>query len=407
MLFQFPPFPEALFPSVISPQKVLDGLSLVASPHILLFHEKRGLVLFPPVLRDLWPGAELGLHLADFRLFTEDGIVPAEKHHLETFWSQFPKETGDCADMFVIKAGRIRQVFMLGFVCIRFSWGSLVIIVPGEKFRELEERISEYRKWVTPLLAETLSAWIEDSDREALMGSFLEAMPGEFRNMAVVERHVAGGSDDRWPAYRLMYRVRGGEWQRDAVALEEAPAEALQDRRMGGKVVDGEVAISFSIYNGGIRSLGTINLPVARMAEAGLTRLNLFLHDSSAFLCEKSRETVLPEFSYCRHWGRGGYRLEEIKEVVRALPSQNPLDLPVLPLWFPPDRDSLPLLKALDQARYATDILFVDKGIHSGCLLLRNVTMEKAPFVREKLLREKTLVTIDAPIALGEYLDTL
>lgn len=407
MLFNSRPFPGALFPSVISPQKVLDGLSQVASPHILLFHEKRGLVLFPPALRALWPGAELGLALTDFRLFTEDGIVPAEKHHLETFWAQIPKERGDCADMFVIKAGRIRQVFMLGFVYIRFSWGSLVIIVPGENPRELGGRISDYRRWMTPLLVETLSAWMEDSDREALMGSFLEMMPEEFRHMAIVERPVAKGSDDRWPAYRLMYRVRGGEWQRDAVVLEAAPKETLQARRMGGKVVDGEVAISFSIYTGGIHSLGTIDIPVARMAETGLTRLNLFLHDSSATLCEKSRETALPEFSYCRHWGRGGYRLEAIREVVRAFPAQNTERLPVLPLWFPADRDALPLLKALDQARYATDILFVDEGIRFGCLLLQNVTMEKAPFVREKLLREKTRVTIDAPITLEEFLQTL
>lgn len=407
MLFHSRPFSGAIFPSVISPQKVLDGLSQVASPHILLFHEKRGLVLFPPALRAFWPGAELGLGLTDFRLFTEDGIVPAERHHLESFWANFPKETGDHADMFVIKAGRIRQVFMLGLAVYRFPWGSLVIIVPGENPRELGGRISDYRKWVTPALSETVSTWIEDSDREAMMGAFLEAMPAEFRNMAVVDRHVEKGSNDRWPGYHLRYRVRGGEWQRDVVSEESPPPAPPQDLRMGGKVVDGEVAISFSLYTGGIRSLGTLYLPLERMAEAGLMRLNLFLQDSSAILCEKSWETALSEFSYCRHWGRGGYRLEAIREVVQALPAPDPQSFPVLPLWFPSDRDSLPLLKALDRARYATDILFVDKEIRSGCLLLRNVTMEKAPFVREKLLREKTLVTIDAPITLEEFLRSL
>ena len=408
VLFHSRPFSGALFPSVISPQKVLDGLSQVASPHILLFHEKRGLVLFPPVLRDIWPGVELGLGLNDFRLFTEDGIVPAERQHLTDFWTNFPKEGADCGEMFVIKAGRIRQVFMLGFVVWRFSFGSLVVIVPGENSRELGGRIADYRRWMTPGLAETVTAWVEDSDRESLMGSFLDGMPAEFRNMAVVERPVAGGSSDRWPSYRLMYRMRGGEWQRDAVVLEETTPGALsRDVRMSGKVVDGEVAISFSVYTGGIRSLGTLSLPVSRMAEAGMARLNLFLNQSSSILCEQSRETVLPEFSYCRHWERGGYRLEEIREIVRSLPTETPESLPVLPLWFPGDRDSLHLLKAIDRARYATDILFLDKGIRSGCLLLQNVTMEKAPFVREKLLREKTLVTIDAPITLEEFLQTL
>ena len=176
---------------------------------------------------------------------------------------------------------------------------------------------------------------------------------------------------------------------------------------MGGRVVNGEVAISFSVYVGGIHSLGTLMLPVAKMADAGMTRLNLFLHSLSGTLCEKARNTVLPEFSYCRHWGRGGFRLETIREVVAALPPESSHALPVLPLWFPADRDSLPLLKALDQARYTTDILFVDKGMHSGCLLLRNVTMEKATFVREKVLREKNLVTIDPPVTLDDFLQSL
>ena len=407
MLFSSRPFSGALFSSVISPQKALDALSQVASPHILLFHEKQGLVLFPPALRDLWPGAELGLGLTDFRLFTEDGIVPAEKHHLDSFWAGLPKEKGDCADMFVIKAGRIRQVFMLGFVYCRFPWGSLVIIVPGENPRELGGRIAGYGKWLTPALAETVSAWVEDSDRESLMGAFLGSIPDEFRNIAIVERLVVGGSDDESPGYRLVYKVRGGKWQRDSVLLEASPPEESQDVRMGGKIVDGEVAISFSLYVGGIRSLGTIFLPLAKMAEAGLARLNLFLHESSVLLCEKARETVLPEFAYCRHWGRGGYRLEEIHEVVRALPMKNPLALPVLPLWFPSDRDPLLLLTALDRSRYTTDILFVDEGIRSGCLLLHNVIAEKAAFVREKLLREKTRVMIDVPTTLGEFLQSL
>jgi hypothetical protein len=64
----------------------------------------------------------------------------------------------------------------------------------------------------------------------------------------------------------------------------------------------------------------------------------------------------------------------------------------------------VPLLKALDHARYTTDILFVDESLRSGCLLLKNVGPDKASFVREKLLREGT-VAIAPPESLGEYLD--
>lgn len=341
-------------------------------------------------------------------MFTEDGIVPPEKHHLDAFWASRPAGRGECADMFVIKAGRIRQVFVLGLVLFQFSWGTLAIIVPGENSRELERKIAGYKGWATPLLVETMSAWVEDSDRESLTGAFLEAMPGEFRQIAIVERLVGGASDDSRPGYRLVYRVRGGEWQRDAVSVDGSPSEAVPEKRMGGRVINGEVAISFSVYVGGIRSLGTLLLPVAKMADTGMTRLNLFLHSLSGTLCEKARNTVLPEFCYCRHWGRGGFRLETIREVVAALLlEESSPTIPVLPLWFPADRDSLPLLKALDQARYTTDILFVDKGIHSGCLLLRNVTMEKATFVREKILREKNLVTIDPPVPLDDFLQSL
>ena len=406
VLFLSRPFPGALFPSVISPQKGLDALSRATGPHILLFHEKRGLVLFSPSVRSLWPGADLGQRLEDLRLFTEDGIVPAEMHHLSSFWERISKNSGDCADMFVIKAGRIRQVFMLGFCYFRFPWGRLVIIVPGENPRELGGRIADPEAWLTPSLRETLSTWMEDSDREALMGTALSSMPEDLRHMALVERHVPGSPDDSRPGYRLSYRVRGGEWQRDAANGGESPKEE-KAVHMGGKVVDGEVAIGFSVYVGGIRSLGTLFLPLEKMPETGLARLNSFLHETSEALCLKARETALPEFSYCRHWVRGGFRLEALREVAAELSPGDIRNIPVLPLWFPPDQDPLPLLMAIDRARYVTDILFVDEEKRAGCLLLRDVPREKAAMIREKILRDKTRVAIDPPMTLGECLDTL
>jgi hypothetical protein len=188
------------------------------------------------------------------------------------------------------------------------------------------------------------------------------------------------------------------------VILGESEAVPGKDVRMGGKVVDGEVAISFSVYVGGVRSLGNLSLPVSRMQEAGLSRLNLFLHDASETLCRKARETVLSEFAYSRHLGRGGFRLETIEEIAREISPEDYRKTPVLPLWFGTDRDPVPLLKKLDHARYTTDILFVDESLRSGCLLLKNVSLDKASFVREKLLREGT-VAIDPPEPLGEYLD--
>ena len=176
---------------------------------------------------------------------------------------------------------------------------------------------------------------------------------------------------------------------------------------MAGKVVQGEVLISFSIYVGEIRSLCSFSLPAEKIPLGGGTGLNRFLHEASEVLCGKARETVLPEFSYCRHRGRRGFRLEAIREVLRETDFGDDRTIPVLPLWFPADRDTLPLVRDLDEARYTTDILFVDEGYHSGCLLLRNVTLEKAWFVREKLLRETAMVAIDSPLSLGEYLDTL
>lgn len=406
VIFLSRPFSGALFPSVISVQKGLDALSHATGPHILLFHEKRGLVLFSPTVRSLWPGADPGQSLADLRLFTEDGIVPAERHHLSSFWERISKGPGDYADMFVIKAGRIRQVFMLGFVCFRFPWGHLVIIIPGETPRELGGRIANPESWLAPSLKETLSAWMEDSDREALMGVALSAIPEDLLNMALVERHVPGSPDDSRPGYRLSYRVRGREWQRDA-ATEGNPPQEEKPVYMGGKVVDGEVVIGFSVYVGGIRSLGTLFLPLAKMPEAGLARLNGFLHKTSEALCLKVRETALPEFSYCRYWEPGGFRLEALREVAALLSPGDFRNIPVLPLWFPPDQDPLPLLMAIDRARYVTDILFVDEKKRAGCLLLRDVPREKAAMVRDKILRDKTMVTIDPPMTLGECLDTL
>jgi len=404
LLFNAHPFSGALLPSVLSPQKDLDTLSQVVGPHILLFHDRRGLVLFPPVTKTLWPEADFGRTLESFRLFTEDGVVPAERLHLEKFWKDLPQREGTSSDRFVIKTGRIRQVTMLGLHVIRTDWGHLLIVVPGENPREIDGRLSDCRRGLSSSILETLGGYVEDSDRESLVGSLLSFMPEEFAPIAVFERTVPGSQDGWRSGYRLFYRKRGGEWQRDAVILGESEAVPGKDVRMGGKVVDGEVAISFSVYVGGVRSLGNLSLPVSKMQEAGLSRLNLFLHDASETLCRKARETVLSEFAYSRHLGRGGFRLETIEEIAREISPEDYRKTPVLPLWFGTDRDPVPLLKKLDHARYTTDILFVDESLRSGCLLLKNVSLDKASFVREKLLREGT-VAIDPPEPLGEYLD--
>ncbi|MHB8370436.1 MAG: hypothetical protein ACYDBP_12260 [Leptospirales bacterium] len=404
MLFNARPFSGALLPSVLSPQKDLDALSQVVGPHILLFHDRRGLVLFPPVTKILWPEADFGRTLESFRLFTEGGVVPAERLHLEKFWKDLPQQEGTSSDKFVIKTGQIRQVTMLGLHLTRTDWGHLLIVIPGENPREIDGRLSDSRRGLSSSILEALGDYVEDSDRESLVGSLLSFMPEEFAPIAVFERTVLGSQDGWRSGYRLFYRKRGGEWQRDAVILGETEAVPGKDVRMGGKVVDGEVAIGFSVYVGGVRSLGNLSLPVSKMQEAGLSRLNLFLHDASETLCRKARETVLPEFAYSRHLGRGGFRLETIEEIAREISPEDYRKTPVLPLWFGTDRDPVPLLKKLDHARYTTDILFVDESLRSGCLLLKNVSLDKASFVREKLLREGT-VAIDPPEPLGEYLD--
>ncbi|MHB8368980.1 MAG: hypothetical protein ACYDBP_04705 [Leptospirales bacterium] len=404
MLFNVRPFSGALFPSVLSPQKDLDALSQVVGPHILLFHDRRGLVLFPPVTGTLWPGIDFGRSLVDFRLFTEDGVLPGERLHLEKFWKEFPKEAGVMADKFVIKTGRIRQITMLGFHVARTSWGVLLIVVPGERPREIDGRLSDCERGVAAPLLEALKTYVDDSDRESLVGTLLSSMPEEFAPMAVFERTLAGPQGALPTSCRLSCRKRGGEWQRDAATLAESDEGERKESRMVGKVVNGEVAIGFSVYVGGVRSLGTLSLPVSKMPEAGLSRLNLFLHDASETLCRKARETVLPEFAYSRHLGRGGFRLEAIEEIAREISPENSREIPVLPLWFGTDHDPAPLLKKLDHVRYTTDILFVDESLRKGCLLLKNTGLEKASFIREKLLRAGA-VTIDPPKLLGEYLD--
>ena len=235
MLFNARPFSGALFPSVLSPQKDLDALSQIVGPHILLFHERRGLVLFPPVTGTLWPGLDFGRTLEDFRLFTEEGVVPAERLHLEKFWKDLPKEEGVLADKFVIKTGRIRQVTMLGFYAVRTLWGCLLIVLPGENPREIDGRLSDCKRGLAAPLLGALKATVEDSDRESLVGTVLSSMPEEFASMAVFERTLPGSVEEMRSGYRLAYRKRGGEWQRDAATVAESEEGERKDVRMGGE----------------------------------------------------------------------------------------------------------------------------------------------------------------------------
>jgi len=301
MLFNVQPFSGALFPSVISPQKGLDAFPQVVGPHILLFHDRRGLVLFPPVTGTLWPEADLGRSLESFRLFTEGGVVPAERHHLEKFWKNLPLKGGTSVDKFVIKTGRIRQVTMLGFHVTRTAaWGHLLIVVPGENPQELDGRLSDCCRGLSAPLLETLGAYVEDSDKEALVGEVLSSMPEEFSQIATFERTVAGAEDGSRPRYSLFYRRRGGVAAGGGASCgvrgkgEEHYPHGKKGHKRGG-------VISFSVYVGGVRSLGNLYVPVPKMQETGLSRLNIFLHDTSERLCRKIRETVLSEFAYTRH----------------------------------------------------------------------------------------------------------
>ncbi|MHB1934789.1 MAG: hypothetical protein ACYCR5_10505 [Leptospirillum sp.] len=67
-------------------------------------------------LRTVWPSVGFGASLDSFRLFTEEGSVPAEKVHLENDWREVMSDTPEASDMFIVKAGRIHQVFILGLM---------------------------------------------------------------------------------------------------------------------------------------------------------------------------------------------------------------------------------------------------------------------------------------------------
>lgn len=205
----------------------------------------------------------------------------------------------------------------------------------------------------------------------------------------------------------LSYRFRGERWQRDL--MEERPEirKVIEKhaRRHAGVIIDGETSVCFSVYVGGVRSLGILQIPVERIREAGLNSLNNFLQQMSRSLCERAAKTVLREYHYARLTLQDGhFGIESLGEIAQVLFPTHWKTLPVLPLWFDQSKNLLESVQAIDSYRYITDILFLNSERTYGCLLLADTPMEKAGTAKNKLQKATGFIMED-PVPLKDYLE--
>ena len=407
MIYEISLFPDALFHPAAPLQKLLDGFANEAGPYLFLIHPVFGTVAYSCPTKSVWPGIEQGKTLSDLRQFLAEIVVPGESPHLARFWKQVESKEIELMDQFVINGGQNRLGSMLGIVVYQEDWGSLWVLIPGENADHLESVTKGFASWKTASFWEDVQSWVCESEIESMVGVLLSAMPKTLRPMTTFWR--SSRSKNYWgkiDSQNLAYRFRGDRWQRDLT--EESPeirkVIEKQARRHAGVVIDGEISVCFSVYVGGIRSLGILQAPVEGIKDEGLNSLNHFLHLMSRSLCKKAADTSIRDYPYAHLALQGGhFGIDSLGEVAQVLSSTHWKSFPVLPLWFDQSKNFLDSVQKIDENRYITDILFLNSEGTYGCLLLADTSLEKAYKAKNKL-HKATGFVLEDPVRLSHYI---
>ena len=407
MIYEISLFPDALFHPAAPLQKLLDGFANEAGPYLFLIHPVFGTVAYSCPTKSVWPGIEPGKTVSDLYQFIAEIVVPGESHHLAQFWNKVESKEKNLMAQFVINGRQNRQGSMLGIVVYLEDWGSLWVLIPGENADHLDSMTKGFTSWKTASFWEDVQSWVCESEIESMVGNLLSAMPKTLRPMTTFWRSVR--SKNYWGkiySQNLAYRFRGDRWQRELT--EERPeirkVIEKQARRHAGVVIDGEISVCFSVYVGGIRSLGILETPVAGIKDEGLNSVNHFLHVMSRSLCKKAVDTTIRDYSYVHLALQDGhFGIDSLGVVAQVISSTHWKSFPVLPLWFDQSQNLLKSVQKIDESRYITDILFINTEGTYGCLLLADTSLEKAYKAKDKL-HKATGFVIEDPVRLGNYI---
>lgn len=411
MLFNIAPFRGALFDSVLPPKKAIEGFFGQSLTDVAFFHPSEGIVLFTPSIRTLWSDAVFGASLPSFKRFTEDGIVPAERIHLDRYWTDVISGSPELSDMFVIQAGKNRQVFMLGFVFFSFPWGRFLAILPGETRGDLKTRLKEIGTRNKEGLFTVLETWIRDSETEFLVSEVLRALPEDFRSVLAFSRRLELPlSEETVGRYKISYQYRSGRWQREIQSgtgsKEDSegvpPGETIGEKDREKSGYENQGVIHFPVFVGEVYSLGTVSVSEEFLKTIGLARFKSFLRKTSSSLIPLTRELGSEPYRYGRFWTGKEYSLEGLEEIARRIDVIHWQRLIVIPFWTLRSSRS-GFSSSLDFIRERTDLLFYDPSKDLGCVLFREEKLD-ASNTAQSIFGKHTHVLMDDPVTVEEFL---
>ena len=350
------------------------------NPNLAIVHSQEGILLLSQSLQAIWPDADLGATLNDFRNYLERIVPFSETTHMTSFWNKLEKTSETMADFFSLQEGKIPKTTIFGLISFGFSWGRLLVAFPEENRDRMKNNLDKYLKERQAWSQSEISLWVEDSETEFALTPLFHRLPEEFRENSYFTRIIRipiSSNDER--LYEIGYHYQSCQWHQQIVERSsESRPDSGEDlpgqlnfhsvsRQKGFRVGD-EVMFRFPVFLGGVLSLGDISVPSKDLSDGGLTRLNHFLRDISTELVPQAQRLTGNSYSFCSFWNGDGFSFEGLEDIAQIIDPKHFRSLMVLPFWES-DKHTLAKIQA---SRRVSDPVFVDLEKNMGLILLRH-----------------------------------
>lgn len=417
MILNHAPLKDALYRSIVGIRDGLDPLSKAGFPEIAAFYREGEVLFFSPSFRKIWPEIGLDGTLDQFLSSVNAKVVPAEKELFSRFGRNLLTGNEDRAGIFLLQPRSLPECSVLGMASFGYSWGNLVIVVPGTEADPVRMALSALERRRFPTAFEAADFWVRDAETEYILTWVFENFPEEFRNEGRFERtRIISDPEGQRRTLRIFYHYRGRKWQRDVHESRSgqgeppgtSPEEDGQGTGNDEPVVRGkgtrhgnEILIHFTAFMGGVLPLGDLSLPSPILSKEGMKRVNLFLRKVSRETLQRARSLKSDSFLFTRFWNGESFRLEGLEEISRLIDPKGWKNLIILPFWTTP---SGPLEEVLEAAR-VSDPLFVDPHRNMGVVLLRDCTEDSARKIVCENFRTRTKAHIELPASVVEFME--
>ena len=417
MILNQAPLKDALYRSIVGIRDGLDPLSRAGFPEIAAFYREGEVLFFSPSIRKIWPEIGLDGTLELFLSSVNAKVVPAEKELFSRFGRSLLIGNEDRAGIFLLRPRSLPECSVLGMASFGYSWGNLVIVIPGTEADPVRTALSALERRRFPTAFEAADFWVRDAETEYVLTWVFENFPEEFRNEGRFERtKIVSDPVGQRRTLRIFYHYRGRKWQRDVHESRSgqgqppgtSPEEAGQGTGNDGPVVRGkgtrhgnEILIHFTAFMGGVLPLGDLSLPAPVLSKEGMKRINLFLRKVSRETLLRARSLKSDSFPFTRFWSGESFRLEGLEEISRLIDPKGWENLMVLPFWTTHDETFSEILRS----SRVSDPLFVDPHRNMGAVLLRDCTEGSARRIVYENFRTRTQAHIELPVSVVEFLE--